>query len=80
MSVWERASTVAMRRAADAITLPVKGKLILHFALVVAQLGDVYQIRYPDDYQSLTQRIFSPLRLNLLGWIPGALKCIQEKD
>jgi hypothetical protein len=77
MSVWEHAYTVAMRRAADAITLPVKGKLILHFALVVAQLGDVYQIQYPDGYQSLTQRIFSPLRLNLLGWIPGLhLRCL----
>ena len=57
--------------AAKAVTLAVKAKLVLSFALIVAQIGDVYQVRYPDGYQSFTSRLFSPLRLQLLGWFPG---------
>ena len=54
-----------IRRACHSITLPVKLKLLVSFGMIVAQIGDVYQLRYPSDYQSLTTRIFSPLRLEL---------------
>ena len=65
-----------MRGAAAAVTLPVKLKLLLSYALVVAQLGSVYQIRYPPGYESVTSTLFSPLVLNLFGWIPGLhLRC-----
>jgi len=68
---------VALRAASDSITLLVKGKLLLGFALVMAQMGDVYQIRYPPGFQSLTSTLFSPLRLQLFGWIPGLhLSCL----
>ena len=57
--------------------MATKGKLLLGFALIVAQVGDVYQIRYPQGYQSLTHILFSPLRLDLFGWIPGLhLRCL----
>ena len=62
--------------AAAATTLAVKAKLLLGFALVVAQIGDVYRIRYPEGYLSLTSRLFAPLQLQLFGWIPGLhLRC-----
>jgi hypothetical protein len=68
---------VALRAASDSITLLVKGKLLLGFALVMAQMGDVYQIRYPPGFQSLSSTLFSPLRLQLFGWIPGLhLSCL----
>jgi hypothetical protein len=68
---------VALRAASDSITLLVKGKLLVGFALVMAQMGDVYQIRYPPGFQSLTSTLFSPLRLQLFGWIPGLhLSCL----
>jgi hypothetical protein len=68
---------VRLCNAAEAITLPVKLKLLLGFALITAQIGDVYQVLYPPDYQSLTHRIFSPLRLDLFGWISGLhLRCL----
>ena len=51
--------------------MPVKLKLLLGYGLVVAQLQDVYQIRYPPGYQSIALRLFSPLRLQFFGWIPG---------
>ena len=41
--------------------------MLLRGALVVAQIGDVYQIRYPQGYQSLTHKLFAPLRLELAG-------------
>ena len=34
--------------------MATKGKLLLGFALSVVQVGDFYQIRYPQGYQSLT--------------------------
>jgi len=68
---------VRLRATSAAIALPVKLKLLLSFALITAQIGDVYQVRYPDGYASLTDTLFSPLRLELFGWIPGLhLSCI----
>ena len=74
--VWHHRRAVQLRGAAAAVTLPVKLKLLLSYALVVAQLGSVYQIRYPPGYESVTSTLFSPLVLNLFGWIPGLhLRC-----
>ena len=74
---WNHPLVVRLGNASSSITLPVKLKLLLGFALVVAQIEDVYQIRYPDGYHTLTHRIFTPLRLQLFGWIPGLhLRCL----
>ena len=74
---WDHPHIARVRAASKAVTLPVKGKLLLGFALVVAQIGDVYQIRYPPNYQSITHTLFAPLRLQLFGWIPGLhLRCL----
>jgi len=76
--VWGNRHTVRLRTACSAITLPIKLKLLLGYAQVVAQLQAVYQIRYPSGYQSLTARVFQPLRLQIFGWIPGLhLMCFQ---
>ena len=77
LSVWDHKYTIRLRRASAAVTLPVKLKQLLSFALVVAQIGDVYRIRYPDEYASVTHKAFGFLRLELFGWIPGLhLRCL----
>jgi len=70
---WDRPCMLRLRSASAAVTLPVKFKLILSFSQVLAQIHDTYRIRQPSAYryQSLTHMIFSPVRLDLLGWIPG---------
>ena len=71
-SFWHR-----LRTAATFIDLAAKGKMLLSFATIVAQLQDVYQLHYPGGYSSLTRRIFSPIRLQVFGWIPGLnFKCL----
>ena len=48
---------------------------------MTAQVGDVYQLRYPNGYTSLTNWLFSPLRLQLFGWIPGMhLECLGVRS
>jgi hypothetical protein len=71
--VWDHPWSVRIRSVSTAITLSVKVRLLLSFAQVFAQISDAYRIRTPDahGYRSLTQAIFSPLRLELFGWIPG---------
>ena len=69
--MWNHSSFACLRATSDSIDLPVKGKLLLGFAMVVAQIGDVYRVRYPRDYESITNLLFAPLRLQLFGWIPG---------
>ena len=68
---WSHPRVVQLRSACTEATMPVKLKLLLGYGLVVAQLQDVYQIRYPPGYQSIALRLFSPLRLQFFGWIPG---------
>ena len=76
MRAWNHPCIARLRVASATTTLPVKAKLLLGFALVVAQIGDVYQIRYPEGYQSITHKLFAPLRLQLFDWIPGFdLRC-----
>ena len=58
LRVWEHTWILRLRAASSAVTFPVKGKLLLSFALIVAQIGNVYQIHYPPGYQSLTSKLF----------------------
>ena len=60
-----------LRAASVATALPNKLKICLSVTLIVAQMGDVYQIVYPPSYQSLSDNLFAPLRGQLFGWIPG---------
>ena len=72
-----RSLAVNLRLAADSVALFAKLKICLGFAQVVAQIGDVYQLRYPSGYQSISSQLFSPLRLQIFGWIPGMhLSCL----
>ena len=62
--------------ASAATTLPVKLKICLGLYQLIAQFGDVYQIRYPADYESASSTALAPLRGNLFSWIPGLhLRC-----
>jgi len=60
-----------LRWATDATDLGVKLKLSYAVSLIIAQMSDVYQIRYPPSYQSVIGTLFAPLRGQLLGWFPG---------
>jgi hypothetical protein len=65
-----------IREASAATTLPVKLKICLGLYQLIAQFGDVYQIRYPADYQSASSTALAPLRGNLFSWVPGLhLQC-----
>ena len=80
-AVCRRISTLPLvlrlRAASEATAFPNKLKICLGVSLIAAQIGDVYQIRYPPSYQSLSHRLFAPLRGELFGWIPGLrLSCI----
>ena len=61
------------------VYLVISGKIkpVLGFALIVAQLGDVYQIHYPADYQTVTSVILRPFTMDLFGWVPALrLRCL----
>mmetsp|Transcript_76621 Transcript_76621/g.151867 ORF Transcript_76621/g.151867 Transcript_76621/m.151867 type:complete len:1162 (-) Transcript_76621:155-3640(-) len=74
---WRHTFVARLRTASKRITLPVKVKFLLHFALVIAQIGDVYQVRYPQSYDSVSHRVFAPFRLQLFGWFPGLhMRCL----
>jgi hypothetical protein len=85
--MWDHPCSLRVRSASAAVTLPVKCKLLLSFSQVLAQIHDTYRIREPNSYhyQSLTQKVFSPVRLELFGWIPGlhssclGIKTLQSK-
>ena len=63
--------------AAEYVGLKAKLKICLGLYLVLAQLGDVYRIRYPPDYQSVSKTLFSVLRPDFLSIIPGLhLSCL----
>ena len=59
-------------------TLDVKLKILVSFTLVTAQIGDVYQVRYPAGYQTLTDALFGIFRgLELSHWLPGlSFRCV----
>ena len=66
-----------LRAASEATALPSKLKICLATTLIVAQIGDVYQVRYPPSYHSLSNYLFAPFRGQLFGWVPGLrLGCI----
>ena len=62
----------SIRAIVDDCTLPIKGKISLGFALVIAQLGSVYQIRLSLDSKAeiILTSSFDWLR-DLLGKLPG---------
>jgi len=68
---------IRMRSAAEHVGLRAKLKICLGLYLLLAQLGGVYQIRYPADYQSFSKWLFALLRPNFLSSIPGLhLDCL----
>ena len=76
LKAWARRvrQTEALARlsaAAEHVGLRSKLKICLGLYLVLAQLGDVYQIRHPPKYQSISKTLFAPLRQDFLSWIPG---------
>ena len=60
-----------LKAAAEIMGLRSKLKICLGFYVILAQVEDVYQIRYPPDYQSISSVVFAPLRRDLLAWLPG---------
>ena len=55
--------------------LGTKLQQLLSFLIVLAQLGDVYRIRYPPGYATLSSLLLSLLRLRP-DWFPGLdLQC-----
>ena len=82
LKTWARRlrQTKAVARliaAAEFVGLKAKLKICLGLYLVLAQLGDVYRIRYPPNYQSVSRTLFSVLRPDFLSIIPGLhLSCL----
>ena len=58
-----------LRRAKTSTDVFVKLKLCYAVALIVAQMSDVYVIRYPPDYRSVSEAVFAPLRGQLFAWV-----------
>ena len=66
-----------LKAAAEIMGLRSKLKICLGFYVILAQVENVYQIRYPSDYQSISNFVFAPLRRDLLAWLPGLhLECL----
>ena len=82
-TIRPKASQIILRlkAAAETVGLRSKLKIGLGFYLILAQIEDVYQIRYPPDYQSISSVVFAPLRRDLLAWLPGLhLGCLGAKS
>ena len=62
-------------------TLGIKLKILLSFTLVTAQIGDVYQVRYPPGYQTLTDQLFGIFRgLEISNWLEGvSVRCAVDR-
>ena len=74
-------ASLRLKAAAETMGLRSKLKIGLGFYLILAQVEDVYQIRYPPDYQSISSVVFAPLRRDLLAWLPGLhLGCLGAKS
>lgn len=60
-----------LRHAKTSTDVFVKLKLCYAVALIVAQMSDVYVIRYPPNYRSVSEAVFAPFRGQLFAWIPS---------
>ena len=58
------------------ISFRAKMRIILSFLQIITQIPSVYEVNFPDSYESLLE-VFSLVNFGLFGWIPNLrLFCI----